>query len=135
MNKQYCVLKYWRDSIKSILKSIFMDYWMRRYFYVQDLHRLPLEIYFREEILGVLLKMIWLRRHLVFEFFFTPLLANPKRLHSLGRARAKLASYKVVDKKCSQEIQKFTCILFVFISYNKHPYSITKYSLHEGWHF
>jgi hypothetical protein len=109
-----------------------MVYWMRRYFYVQDLHRLPLEIYFREEILGVLLKMIWLRRHLVFEFFFTPLLANPKRLHSLGRARAKLASYKVVDKKCSQEIQKFTCILFVFISYNKHPYSITKYSLHEG---
>jgi hypothetical protein len=77
---------------------------MRRYFYVQDFLRLPLEIYFRVKILGVLLKMVWLQRHLVFEFFFTLLLANPKRLHSLGRARAKLASYKGVDKKCSQEI-------------------------------
>jgi hypothetical protein len=104
---------------------------MRRYFYVQDFPRLPLEIYFREKILGILLKKVWLQRHLVFEFFFTPLLANRKRLHSLGRAWAKLASYKVVDKKCSQEIQKFTFILFVFISYNKQPYSITKYSLHE----
>jgi hypothetical protein len=90
---------------------------------------MPLDIYFRGEILGVLLKMVWLQRHLVFEFFFTLLMANPKRLHSLGWA--KLANYKVVDKKCSQEIQKFTCILCVFISYNKHPYSITKYSLRE----
>jgi hypothetical protein len=48
-----------------------MDYWMRRYFYVQDFLRLPLEIYFREKILGVLLKMVWLQRHLVFEFFFS----------------------------------------------------------------
>jgi hypothetical protein len=47
-----------------------MDYWMRRYFYVQDFLRLPLEIYFREKILGVLLKKVWLQRHLVFEFFF-----------------------------------------------------------------
>jgi hypothetical protein len=108
-----------------------MDCWMRRYFYVPNFLRLPQEIYFREEILGVQLKMVWLQCHLVFEFFFSLLSWQIPKGYSLLAARAKLASYKVVDKKCSQEIQKFTCVLFVFISCNKHPYSITKYSLHE----
>jgi hypothetical protein len=60
--------------------------------------------------------------------FHSSLGKSQKATNSLGQTRAKLGtSYKVKDKNAATKF-RILLVIYLLSSYNKHPYSITKYT-------